>query len=97
MRKTVLRLSLEIIGGMLVSAVLLSLIVSETYSYVHAAGIAHYNLNLLGVSFFQIRHVAGHLSGQTNVHGMRDIWLAGTMLILVLGELRHRLVFHRWL
>lgn len=97
MRKTVLRLSLEIMGGMIVSAGLLSLIISSTYAYVHASGVAHYNLNLLGLSFFRISHVAGRFSGQSNSLGMGYVWLAGTAMILVLGELRHRLITHRWL
>lgn len=97
MHKTLLRLCIEVIGGMVVSAGLLSLIISGTYAYVHASGLGHYNLNVLGLSFFHISYTAGHFHGQTNSLGMGYAWLAGTAMILVLGELRHRLVTHRWL
>lgn len=97
MSKTAVRLTIEVVGGLIVSAGLLSLIISSTYAYVHASGVTHYTLNLLGMPFFHIRHVAGHFSGQTDAMGMGVVWLVATVGILVLGELRHRLVTHRWL
>lgn len=97
MPKTVVRLIIEIIGGLVVSAGLLSLFISGTYAYVHAAGVTHYTLNLLGLAFFRISYVAGHYAGHTISAGMGIVWLLTTAFILVLGEIRHRLVTHRWL
>ncbi|NLR09185.1 MULTISPECIES: LlsX family protein [Lactobacillaceae] len=97
MSKTVVRLTIEIIGGMIVSAGLLSLIISSTYAYVQASGVTHYTLNLLGLPFFRISYVAGHFSGYTHPGGMGLTWLLATVGILALGELRHRIVTHQWL
>jgi hypothetical protein len=86
------RWSLEGLISLVVTAGLLSIIISSANAWMHMGRASVMDLRVFGLAFYQLTRTAGQVSGKTLNQGMGAVWLGGSLLLFGLLEARHHLI-----
>ncbi|MFC6289245.1 LlsX family protein [Levilactobacillus angrenensis] len=86
------RWSLEGLISLVVTAGLLTIIISSANAWVQMGRASVMDLRVFGLAFYQLTRTTGQANGQTLNQGMGLVWLGGSLLLFALLELRHRLI-----